>query len=327
MIIKKRFRTNWFLRNRHAQTVYPLFFNKQGNPNGIWQTLELPDGDFVDVVWFGKDFDDPGNPLILMLHGLGGCVESHYARNTIHALRNRGFNVLFMHTRGCSGKPNRLDRTFHGGDTSELQQLLQTLAPKNVPLGAIGFSMGANILLKFLGEQGGRPENNHESKAIRYAMGVSPPFSLGQTADYLQSGSSRLYQSYLLRRLKQLSRAKLHAGADLGISAAALNRIKTLRAFDELITARSNGFAGADDYYRHSSCTSYLRSVATPTLVVHALDDPFIPASAIPREQQLSEHIQLELYDRGGHVGFTRNRHNFLSQRCLDYFVNAFGCR
>ncbi len=259
-----------------------------------WERLELPDGDFLDLAW------GPGEgPLVLVLSGLEGSIRSPYARGILKALAEGGMQGVLMHFRGTSGEPNRLPRSYHSGETGDLAFVAGTLKKRfpQRPLGAVGYSLGGNVLLKWLGEGGG---------PLSAACAVSVPFRLEAAAERLEQGFSRLYQWGLLRGLRRSMERKFRRipppfPLDLGA-------LKTFRAFDEAITAPLHGFGGADDYYRRASCLPYLKNIRTPTLILHARDDPFLPPAAIPKEGELSPWVTLELARSGGHVGFVEGR-------------------
>jgi len=298
--IHSPFQPPWWLRNRHVQTILPFLLKANNSIPYKKQRLELPDGDFVDVFWCEtqKQPQHEVQPLVIVLHGMGGCFQSHYIPGMVKALLSRGYRVAFLHARGCSGVPNRLPVTFHAADTSELQQLV--LAAKNQnpdqPIAALGFSLGGSVLLKWLAEN-----NGHHLLAAAVAMSV--PFDLSETANKINTGFSRVYQQYLLRQLKTLaiSKTQIHPAP---LSVQEIQRVTTLREYDDRMTAKINGFDNVDNYYRIASCKQYLRNIRTPTLIIHATDDPFVPKHSIPTEHELSPHVVLELSHRGGHVGF-----------------------
>lgn len=307
MIIQSAFKPSLPFRNRHIQTILPFFIKAKNNAPYEKQRLELPDGDFVDVFWCDSQFaSEPSSlsdlqPIAIVLHGMGGCFQSHYVPGMISALRNQGYRVAFLHARGCSGEVNRLPTTFHAADTSELDFLVHTIKQQfpGTPIVAIGFSLGGNVLLKWLAE-------TSENKLLSAAVALSVPFDLSATADTLNQGFSRAYQGYLLKRLKTLAIEKLltHPAP---LNKQQIKAIQSLREYDNLMTAPINGFGNVDNYYATASCKQYLNKIQTPTLILNAVDDPFIPPYSIPDASELSDNITLELSRHGGHVGFIRN--------------------
>jgi predicted alpha/beta-fold hydrolase len=253
--------------------------------------IELADGDFIDLAaWRGT------GPTVLIIHGLEGGLSSHYAGNTLAALAAAGFRPVFMHLRGRSGEPNRLPRSYHSGATEDLAAVLAALCEGNdgPPTAAVGFSLGGNLLLKYLAET--------HAPLLRAAVAVSVPFVLRDAMLRLNIGMSRLYRRHLLGKLKESYRAKFsRMPTPLNVDLAEL---RDLFDYDDRITAPLNGFDGAEDYYARASCRPLLRRIRLPTLIVHAADDPFMFPHTAPREHELGPGVTLELSEHGGHVGF-----------------------
>lgn len=258
------------------------------------ERLELPDSDFVDLDWTLND----SGPLVILLHGLEGGSRSHYARGMLAALPRHGLRGVLMHFRGCSGEPNRLARAYHSGDTGDIDFLVRTLQAREprTPLAAIGYSLGGNALLKWLGEQGAQAP-------LRCATAVSVPFLLHESAARLNRGVSRIYQRKLLNDLKASVRRK-SARLPLPVAVHDLDNLTSFHAFDDRITAPLHGFRDAMHYYTESSSRQFLNRIRIPTLIVHAADDPFMPKSAIPEMNELSDIVEFDLHRHGGHVGF-----------------------
>jgi len=203
---------------------------------------------------------------------------------------------VFMHLRGCSGEPNRLDRSYHSGATEDLADVLTALAedPQGPPAAAVGFSLGANLLLKYVGER--------DRPLVGHAVAVSVPFVLRDAMLRLNLGRSRIYRRYLITRLKQGYRRKfMERPSPLDVD---LDTINDFNTFDDRITAPLSGFAGVFDYYNRASCRQFLPHIHTPTLIIHAADDPFMFPSTVPFEHELGPGVTLELACYGGHVGF-----------------------
>jgi predicted alpha/beta-fold hydrolase len=289
-----RFKPAWWLPGAHLQTLFPQLFRNRQPPPLQRERLDLSDGDFVDIDW---TLDTTG-PLVLLLHGLEGSIRSHYVAGLMNSLRDRGFRVALLYFRGCSGEPNRLPRSYHSGETGDVDTVIRHIAKRQPQraLHAIGISLGGNVLLKWLGE------HPHQS-LVRRAVAVSVPFELNTAARRLERGLSRLYQAHLLGKLRRSTRAKA-SRVDLPIDLAGLAGFTSFRSFDHHVTAPLHGFDGVDDYYRQSSSRSFIKRIETPTLILHARDDPFMTPDAVPRPGELGAGVQLELSDRGGHVGF-----------------------
>ncbi len=275
------------------QTLWPALLRRAAAPVARRERVTLPDGDFIDADWVGET-----GPIVIVLHGLGGSSDSHYVRGLLRAIAARGWRGVVMHFRGCSGEPNRLPRGYHAGDTGDLESFVRVLRLRepHTLLAAVGYSLGGNVLLKWLGEQGA-------AAPVRAAVAVSVPFDLAAATARLMQGFSRVYERRLLRCL-QVALTQKRAMMGLPWDAAAIAAISTLREFDERITAPLHGFNDADDYYTRASCRPYLPRIHAPTLIVHASDDPFMPSSVVPRADELGARITLEHFASGGHVGF-----------------------
>ncbi|MBI3777834.1 MAG: hydrolase [Gammaproteobacteria bacterium] len=288
------FQPAWWCRGPHAQTLWARLARRHPEVTLWRERLELPDGDFIDLDWTEKD----SGPIVIILHGLEGSSESPYARGLLRVMEQRGWRGVVMHFRGCSGEPNRLPRSYHSGDIGDLAFFVDTLRHRepHVPLAVVGFSLGGNVLLKWLGKTGG-------TLPIRAAVAVSVPYVLSDAAARLQRGFSRLYQWQLLRSLRRTV-AEKRRRMNLPLKIRNLSALKSFRDFDEYVTAPLHGFDSANHYYTVSSSRQYLRGITTPTLLLHANDDPFMTRSAIPRPDEVSESVTLEISPRGGHVGF-----------------------
>lgn len=294
----KPFKPAWWLRNSHLQTIWPVIIRKRKLNSGIElqrERLELPDGDFLDLDWMNKS---ARGPIVLVLHGFEGSVNSHYAKGMLNAIHAQGYRAVFMHFRGCSGEHNRLSRGYHSGETGDLAFVINTLIAReaDTPHAAIGYSLGGNVLLKWLGETG---KNN----PLKAAVAVSVPFELKKATDRLNTGFSRFYQWYLLRCLRFRLQRKF-AVVPPPVDASFMSALNNFRDYDEQITAPLHGFRDAEEYYAMTSSRQYLRHIQVPTLILHAKDDPFMTSDVIPCGEELSSAVRLEVTESGGHVGF-----------------------
>lgn len=308
MITSSAFQPAWWLPGPHLQTLYPSLFRRRRTPALARERIELPDGDFLDIDWT----EETGNTLVLVLHGLEGSLESHYTGNIISVLAQQSYTAGLMYFRGCSGIPNRLARRYHSGDTADLDYVVNLLRTRHSsrPIAVLGYSLGGNVLLKWLGEQGNRAQ-------VTTAIAVSVPFDLNSAALQLESGVSRIYQKHLLKKLgvSITAKAQLHPPP---VPLERLHELKTFRQFDDAITAPLHGFRDVDDYYTQSSCKPYLSGIMVQTLILHARDDPFLPGHAIPAQRELSPSTTLELADHGGHVGFVTGSNPLKPQYWLE---------
>jgi predicted alpha/beta-fold hydrolase len=307
------FRPAWWCRNRHLQTLLPLL-SKQPLPPLRRERLELPDGDFLDLDWTPRG----SGPCVLVLHGLEGSVESHYARRILRAIGDAGWQGVLMHFRGCSGEPNRLARRYHSGETGDLEYVVEVLRKRDrrTPLAVIGYSLGGNVLLKWLGENG-------DHVPVTTAVAISVPFMLDRLADHMNHGFARFYQAHLVRSLVKntLSKRTLLAGR---IDIRRVPKLHSFWEFDDAVTAPLHGFENARRYYQASSSRPFIGRIRIPTLILHARDDPFMVPEVIPQDEELGPGVQLELTEGGGHVGFIEggtpwHPRYWLERRIVDY--------
>lgn len=301
------FRPAWWLPGAHAQTIAGRYVRP---PHGVHyrrERVETPDGDFLDLDFATVDGAPPAGddaPLCLVIHGLEGSASSSYVLETCRALAEHGIRAVAMNFRSCSGELNRTARFYHAGDTVDLAFVLGLLGERfpRAPLLGIGFSLGANQLLKYLGEQG-------EASAVRAAVSVSVPFDLGSGADKLwASFMGRAYTRHFVGRLVGKYRQKRDTAGDLPgppVDADRIFRSRSFREFDDALTARLHGFRDADDYYTTSSSARFVHAIRVPTLLVQALDDPFVDESAIPFGAIDGNPMLYKAFvPHGGHVGF-----------------------
>ena len=259
------------------------------------QRWELSDGDFVDV----DRLEGPAEaPLLVVLHGLEGSSSAHYVRGLLAQGQRSGWRAIALNFRSCSGSPNRLLRSYHSGETSDLDELISRLRQEADRIGIVGCSLGGNVLVKWLGEQG-----DHLPPQIRAAAALCVPFDLAACARALDSpGPWRwVYRTRFLRTLKKkaLEKGSRFAGA---LDVDRVRRSATLFEFDGTVTASIHGFRDAPDYYARNSSAAFVPRVRVPLLLLSARDDPFIPASCIPREAPPC--VTIEVHPRGGHLGF-----------------------
>ena len=271
---------------------------------------ELADGDFVDV---DRLEGPPAAPLFVALHGLEGSSSAHYMRGLLKQAQLRGWRGLALNFRGCSGDMNRLLRSYHSGETGDLGELIQRVRGEADRIVIAGCSLGGNVLVKWLGEQG-----DAVPPQIRAAAALSVPFDLAACANTLDSeGFWRwVYRTRFLRTLKRKSLLK-QAKFPEGMDAKRVRGASTLFDFDGAVTAAVHGFASAPDYYAQSSSGPFVERVRVPLLLLSAEDDPFIPAATIPRFVQNSR-VTLEIWPKGGHLGFVEGppwRPRFYAER------------
>ena len=309
-----------WLPSGHLQTIYAAKLMPRPAVAYRRERWDTPDGDFIDLDWAEDPSLGADAPLVVLFHGLEGSSRSHYALALMAALRTRGMRGVVVHFRGCSGELNRLPRAYHSGDAPEINWILRRLRAQNsdVPMFAMGVSLGGNALLKWLGESG-----EAAAQVIDAAAAVSAPLDVMAMGDALGQGFNLVYSRNFLQTLKAKSLAKLERHPGL-YDAAAVRASRTLREFDDLVTAPLHGYKNTDDYWTRASSKPGLRNIRVPTLVINARNDPFLPAVALPRPVEVSGAVTLEQPDDGGHVGFVGGNlpgdFNWLPQRVLGFF-------
>jgi predicted alpha/beta-fold hydrolase len=324
MFIKSTFKPAWWLKNAHLQTLYSALMRKTPPPPGLRrERLITPDNDFIDIDWCGEG----DQPLIILLHGLTGSSRSGYIKGLQRTLLTQGFRSVALNFRGCSGEYNNSARCYHSGETEDIHFLYQTirLREPDTLLAATGFSLGGNVLLKWLGEQGNK-------LSLFAAIAVSVPLVLSTCATKLDHGFSKIYRENLLRDLKHYIRAKQGHLEKLGKRQEAgkieqlgdLSRIKSFWQYDDRVVARLHGFRNVQDYYQRSSSRQFLKSITIPTLLIQALDDPFMTEEVLPDVAELSSTIYLEITQGGGHVGFVAGENPFKPDYWLERRIPEF---
>jgi uncharacterized protein len=290
-----------WLPSPHGQTITGRFLRRQQDGMVFRrERVDTPDGDFVDLDFPQHTGLAPNAPVVLLLHGLEGSARRGYAVETYHELAGRGVRAVGLNFRSCSGELNRLPRFYHSGDTGDIRfiaALLRSRYPDS-PLGAVGFSLGGNVLLKYLGEEGA-------ATPFAAAAAISVPYDLAAGADVLdRSAMGRFYTRVFVRPLLKKAELKGETLRDV-CDVERIRRAKSFREFDGAATAPLHGFADADDYYMRSSSRAFLHAIGVPTLLLHASDDPFLPPEAFPRgEIDGNPMITAIVTEKGGHVGF-----------------------
>jgi uncharacterized protein len=328
VIVSSTYRAPRWLPGGHLQTIYPALFLRSARVSYRRERWETPDGDFIDVDWTSSRALGPlahaaaAAPLVALFHGLEGSSTSHYAHALMSHVRKIGWRGVVVHFRGCSGEANRLARAYHSGDSMEIDWMLRRLSTHTTgPLFAAGVSLGGNALLKWLGE--------HASAAadlITGAAAVSAPLDLMAAGDALGRGFNLVYTRKFLSTLKRKSLAKLAAHPQI-YDAKLVRAARTLRAFDNVVTAPLHGFRDTDDYWKRASSKPWLAHIRVPTLLVNARNDPFLPQHALPVAHEVSPFVTCDFPDEGGHVGFVGGRFpghlDWLPQRIIDFLRHS----
>lgn len=293
------------IANCHMQTFLGRIARSQEGLIFHRRRLDTQDGDFIDldIPEVAGYLPPEDAPIVLLLHGLEGNARKGYACETYRQLAQRGLRAVGMNYRSCSGEMNRTSHSYHAGATEDIDFVIKTLASwhPGVPLAGIGFSLGANLLLKYLGEQG-------EHTPLQTAVAVSPPFSLSQGLSSVENGVSRMYMQLFMRSLRQ----KVQARAELLEGLVDINKAlsaRTFREFDEALTLPLYGFNNLEAYYNYASCGNYLPQIAIPTMIIRAKDDPVFDPGDIPHEKiEANNHLFTIITDTGGHVGFVEGQ-------------------
>jgi len=292
------FKPAWWLPGPHAQTLGARFLRPKDGIEYRRERWTTPDGDFLDLDFVEGDGlrDDV---LVLLMHGLEGSSKSGYILELGRRLSDHGIGAVALNFRSCSGELNRGRRLYHSGETSDPAWVISRLHKRHpgLRLAAAGVSLGGNALLKHLGESG-------EASGLEAAAAWSVPFDLTAGGRFMERGFATRYVARLLRSLKAKVRAR-HAELGPFIDVERTLRATTFWEFDDAATAPLHGFESADDYYRRSSSAGFIPAITTSTLIVHARDDPFLPAQAIPVEaMKTNPALTPVITNHGGHVGF-----------------------
>ncbi|MCA1829128.1 MAG: YheT family hydrolase [Myxococcales bacterium] len=296
----------------NLMTIFGPVFRRGPRAPLTRERWELADGDFVDVDRMAGPADAP---LFVALHGLEGSSSAHYIRGLLKQAQLQGWRGIALNFRGCSGDMNRLLRSYHSGETGDLDELIQRVRREADRIVIAGCSLGGNVLVKWLGERHTPPE-------IKAAVAISVPFDLAGCARTLDSpGFWRwVYRTRFLRTLKRKSLLK-HAKFPEAFDAARVRKARTLYDFDDAVTAAVHGFKDAPDYYGQSSSARFVQNVRIPLLLLSARDDPFIPAGSIPTA--VPANVTLEVHEKGGHLGFVESPFGFYAERRAIEFLRS----
>jgi predicted alpha/beta-fold hydrolase len=315
------FRPAWWLRGSHRQTVWRRLFDGAPPPLYRRERFETSDGDFVDLDWLDSGDQSGERPLVIVLHGLEGSSRSPYVPGLLREAARRGWDGVAMNFRSCSGELNRLPRFYHSGETGDLNEVVSSLIARwpGRPIGLVGYSLGGNVLLKWLGERGEKTPDS-----LRAAVAVSVPFDLAAAAHRIDHGIHRIYGQVFLRTLKQKALMKVRRFPDL-LDPKEVARAQSFAEFDDRVTAPLHGFANAQDYWTRASATPWLEEIRTPTLLLSAYDDPFLPARCLPHHAvDRSPWLTAQFTPYGGHVGFVEGKRPgavtyWVDRRVMDY--------
>ncbi|HOK02016.1 MAG TPA: alpha/beta fold hydrolase [Spirochaetota bacterium] len=296
VIENSSYRPPILLKNNHVQTVVPTLFRKVDGVNYTRERISTPDGDFIDI-----DISSISSDKALILsHGLEGNSQRHYIKGMIKAFHNAGYDGIAFNMRGCSGVPNKRPETYHSGKTEDLHTVIQyILKHKNYKeISLVGFSLGANLTLKYVGEMG----STLHSK-VKSAVGISAPCDLISSSIELHKAKNYIYaKRFLISLLKKMDEKRDIIPPEIWEKR---NSIKTLRDFDNVFTAPLNGFRDAEDYWKKCSCKNFLSGITIPALIINSADDPILGTECYPiKEAQSNKNLFLEITKHGGHMGY-----------------------
>ena len=318
LFVESDYRPPLFLFNGHLQMVWANIFRRVGGVYYQRERIDTPDGDFLDLDWARVG----AGRLAIVSHGLEGYSRRPYALGMVKALNRRGWDVLAWHYRGCSGELNRLPRFYHSGDTDDLATVVDCVldSEKYESIALIGFSLGGNLLLKYLGERGGDVHG-----AIKGGVAFSVPCDLSTGSERMNAFENKLYLRRFIVQLRQKVRARNRVWPGK-LQVEALEEIRTFQQFDERYTAPLHGFEDAEDYYCRSSCRSYLEKIRAPVLIVNARNDLFLSEECYPEDEaKASEFVFLEMPEQGGHVGFPLMEEEYWSEKRAAMFLEFEG--
>jgi hypothetical protein len=304
-----RYTAAWWVPGPHLRTLWGKFFRRVPPVPTRRERWDTPDGDFVDL----ERLDPPAHadretaPRLRLLHGLEGTARSHYAQGTLAEARRRGWAADLLVFRSCGEELNRARRFYHSGETSDLAMVVDRVVAEHprAPLLLAGYSLGGNVLLKYLGER-----RDEQPPRLRAAAAVSVPFDLERGSRHIGRGFARVYEANFLRSLRSKVERKRARYPDI-VDPERLRGARTLYDFDDVVTAPVHGFRDAADYYARSSALRYLHGVRAPTLLLSAVDDPFLPPDVLDEVRAAAREnpaLHVEFWPHGGHVGFVGGR-------------------
>ncbi|ASP40517.1 alpha/beta hydrolase [Bacterioplanes sanyensis] len=298
--------------NGYVQSIYPTLFRRLPTEHLQRQSIELDDGDFLDLDW-SRGF---GDQLVIVSHGLEGHSRRPYVLGVMRQANRQGLDALSWNFRGCSGRPNRLPRSYHSGATEDLAAVIQCARQQGYQaIHLVGFSMGGNLSLLHAGR-------DSLDAAVRSVVAFSVPCDLRSSAEQLAKRRNRVFMWRFLRDLQRKMSDKAQRFPEL-VSVERYHQIRTFKQFDDRYTAPLHGFEDAHDYWQQSSCVHHLKNIRVPALLVNAKDDPFLAKACYPTEiARASRYLHLEQPRYGGHVGFvTRSTDQtyWMEQRALAF--------
>ena len=291
-------RPKW-LFNGHLETIYPALLREVVFKSPRRERIQTHDGDFLDLDWYQEK-----NPrLAIISHGLEGNSSRPYMLGMARKLYSEGFDVLTWNYRGCSEELNQKAIFYHSGATYDLMTVVTHAQTNYQEIFLIGFSLGGNLTLKFLGEV------QTSLSKIKKAVAISVPLDLSGSCEKISTGQNLMYSKRFLKTLKEKVARKSALFPD-ELPLEKLQKVKTLRDFDDVITGPLHGFADAAEYYQVNSSLQFLDKIVVPTLILNAQNDPFLSQSCFPETlAKRLDGVYFEFPKHGGHVGFATSSH------------------
>ncbi|MFK7863467.1 MAG: YheT family hydrolase [Pseudohongiellaceae bacterium] len=327
--LQSSFKSAWWLPEGHTQTLWRKF-TASNEIKHRRQRVNLKDGDFIDLDWHEPENSNSissrhYSAIAVLIHGLCGCSLSPYVVALQKQLAQEDIASVAINLRGCSGEENNLARAYHSGVSEDLNEVFNSLQSEypNTQFMFIGYSLGANVLLKWLGE-------SETDERVSKAVAVSTPFQLDQCSQAMLRGPSSFYGSYFVNKLREDISNKISSFGNRGLAAeqqkllqlGKLEDIKSIWEFDDQVTAPLHGFGSAQAYYDQCSSRQFLKNISANTLLIQSKNDPLIPEIALPKNKELSASVSFELAESGGHVGFVSGgKNNWLEQRIVQYLI------
>ncbi len=322
--LKSDYRHAWWLPGPHLPSVWGKKVRQQPFAHDRLERWATPDGDHLTIARAGTV--TPGRPHLLVLHGLEGTIRSNYTHGLMAQAIRRGWSADLLLFRGCDGEINNQRRLYHSGETGDLDFVVRTLIAQHpqLDLRPVGVSLGGNVLMKWLGEQGHSIAPN-----VTCAAGVSVPYDLGAGSRYLENPMGQLYVNHFMKSLKAKTLAKRAKFPDL-CDWDVMMKARTFWDFDDAVTGPVHGFAGADDYYDRSSSMHFIGNIRRPTLLMAATDDPFVPPYVLDSARKVAssnDFLHVEFTRRGGHVGWTEGPpwapRYYMEERVIAWLANT----
>lgn len=318
-ILESTYKPSFYFKNGFTSTVYSGLIRRIDGLKQERERIELPDGDFLDLDW--SFAEEKSNKVIILLHGLEGNAQRPYITGTAKLFNHNGIDALSVNFRGCSGEPNRNYYSYHSGATEDLHDVIKHAIHQKgySEIYLKGVSLGANIILKYLGERDTIPEE------VKAAIAISVPCSLKDSAKALHSFKNVLFHDRFKKHLLNSLKLKQQNFPN-ELTLDELNSVKTLNDFDNLYTSKAHGFKDAVDYYEKSSSLQFLPNIKTPTLIINALNDSFLSPECFPvKEAKNNPNLYLEMPQYGGHAGFVDKKNVYYNEkRALEFTQQKF---